>query len=173
VIGPVANTGVPSLPCVVHPGEIFAFPGVLREPGAKEFAVSFDAEFLQKTAFYVKIPAVKVVARSLVCVLDSPPTAIRFNEFRVEVVIEKSAEFDDSPEVATLSMEVSSAVGFFINGPSRRHFSLFRGQKMSIPITLMPLDAGPMTLPAIVISDTAVGGGVVKRFLVPIVVTYQ
>jgi hypothetical protein len=75
--------------------------------------------------------------------------------------------------MSIVNLEVQTAPGFFVEGPTKKVVVVFVGQKSVIPIRFLPLTAGEMTLPTITLSYSDVGqGGKTKSLLAPIVITY-
>ena len=70
-------------------------------------------------------------------------------------------------------VEVSNSSNFLVNGPTKRKFSVFEGHKKVIPIKFFPLEAGSTMLPQIVVTDVTENARKARKFMTPIVVTFE
>jgi hypothetical protein len=111
--------------------------------------------------------------RTVAFTLDSPPTGVRYQRFEAKITIKKmNGKSQHDPGVSDIALEIQAVPGFYIDGPTKKSFVAFAGQKTEIPIGFFPLEAGPTTLPPITLTEI-VANPKPKRFLAPIVITFQ
>ena len=157
------------LPVVVEPGEVFTFIGTISEPGVADFCITYETELTGRCGYRGHTKRVERFARGVKFDFVSPATVVRHQEFETKIVIDNTAP---GAELAVVMMEVQNAPGFFVNGPTKKMVTVFRGRKKEIAIKFFPLEAGSTTLPPILLADTC-SKYEPKKFVVPIVVTFQ
>jgi hypothetical protein len=164
------------LPAVIESGEVFTFVGHATKPGQADIVVGYAAELVGRCDFRWKTQTIDQLSKGLTFALEAPPAAVRGVTFEARVVIEKRATWLASREesdVAMIGLDVQVAAGFFIEGPLKRVVVVFAGQKKIIPIKFLALDAGPATLPAIVLTEVGGPAPKTRRLIAPIAITYQ
>ena len=157
------------LPVVIEPGEVFTFLGTLSEPGVADVLITYETELTGRCEYRGYSRRVEQFARRVKFDFISPATVVRHQEFETRIVIDNTAP---NAELAVIMLEVQNAPGFFVNGPTKKMVTVFRGRTKEIPIRFLPLEAGSTTLPPILLADTC-GKMEPKKFMVPIVVTFQ
>jgi hypothetical protein len=174
VRGTLVSVEAGALPAVVRPREAFTFIGRAVKPGQAEISIAYEAETVGAWTLPLKTAAIEHVPRSVTFTLDAPPTGVRFQRVDARIVIEKS----DSPtrseaDVSVISIEVQQVNSFYVEGPTKKAIVVFAGQKREISIGFFPLEAGPMTLPPMTVTETTLTGHKAKKFVAPIVITFQ
>jgi hypothetical protein len=163
-----------SLPAVVGPDEAFTFLGRITKPGQEKIIIHYEAELVGRCPLYLHTPAAEQQLRTVTFALDSPPTGVRYQKFKANVTIKKmNGKSPHDPEVSDVVLEIQAVPGFYIDGPTKKSFVVFAGQKIEIPIAFLPLEAGPTTLPPITLTEIIASNPTPKRFLAPIVITFQ
>jgi hypothetical protein len=70
-------------------------------------------------------------------------------------------------------MEIQGVPAFYVDGPTKKTFSVFTGQKTVIPIRFLPLEAGSTTIPQITFTEVGSDDAKTKRLVSAIVVNYH
>jgi hypothetical protein len=161
------------LPATIWPGEVFTFIGKATRAGQAEISVVYDADVIGQCAFPLKTFPIEYVSRTLLYTIESPSNAVRFQKFETKLIMEVNPEGVNPPDVTAVTVEVQTIPEFFVEGPTKRTFHVFFGQKTVVPINFIALFPGTATLPLITVTDGTLGPTEKpKTFSVPIVIMY-
>jgi hypothetical protein len=137
---PLAQLEVDELPVQIGPGETFTFVGRAAKAGIVDICVHYESALFGKCAFTVKSPQIERLDRALLLTLETPSTAVCYQRFNTRVIIEKKPHSENDCDVNLIMMEIQTVPCFYVDGPTKKTFAVFSGEKTIIPISFLPLE---------------------------------
>ncbi|EAY04935.1 hypothetical protein TVAG_039870 [Trichomonas vaginalis G3] len=167
ITGTIDFFDINCLPSTVKPKESFTFLGQTSNPIFHEILVDFHAEGIDEGSICFKTPEIKQDLLPIQIKYEAPDCSTINDVIDCKIIIERGQGLPNESELLNFTLCVEKTPNFFLEGPGKLNFHMWRNQKKEIPIKYIPLTTGFLYLPKINIPELN------KSYVSQITVAYQ